>query len=312
MKILHIVSCCLLSALCVVESAVTNVEEVVGGQVTVGCSFTLAGNNNKYFCKGTCSGEDILVETNGSKNVTQDRYSIEDKGNVFYATIKDLRKSDSGTYWCGVDRTIKDTFQEVRLIVTDEKAVSGKSLTTATPTEAMTTDSAAGVLVYIGTGLGMVVCVLVLVLLIFIRQRNRTKITESANSKRTAFQPICSTTTNQNIDTACDITTSTISCPDDIYSNIGQSAEVPDTVSYATVNFPRDPACLHYDTVNFPRDPACLQYDNVNFTRDPACLHYAPVNFTRDPACLHYAPVNFPRDPACLHYDTVNFTRDPA
>ncbi|XP_029601388.1 CMRF35-like molecule 3 isoform X3 [Salmo trutta] len=262
MKILRVVSCCLLSALCVVESAVT--KEVVGGQVTVGCSFTLAGNNNKYFCKGTCSGKDILVETKGIKNASQDRYSIEDKGDVFYVTIKDLRKSDSGTYWCGVDRTIKDTFQELRLIVTDappiqpditrtsprtpvivsrttvvittEKAVSGKSLTTATPTEAMTTDSAA----------------------------------ESANSKRTAFQPICSTTTNQNIDTACDITTSTISCPDDIYSNIGQSAEVPDTVSYATVNFHRDPACLQYSTVNFPRDPACLQYSTVNFPRDPA------------------------------------------
>ncbi|XP_029601389.1 CMRF35-like molecule 3 isoform X4 [Salmo trutta] len=260
MKILRVVSCCLLSALCVVESAVT--KEVVGGQVTVGCSFTLAGNNNKYFCKGTCSGKDILVETKGIKNASQDRYSIEDKGDVFYVTIKDLRKSDSGTYWCGVDRTIKDTFQELRLIVTDappiqpditrtsprtpvivsrttvvittEKAVSGKSLTTATPTEAMTTDSAAGVLVYIGTGLGMVVCVLVLVLLIFIRQRNRTKIT------------------------------------DDIYSNIGQSAEVPDTVSYATVNFHRDPACLQYSTVNFPRDPACLQYSTVNFPRDPA------------------------------------------
>uniref|UniRef100_A0A8K9UQM5 Immunoglobulin V-set domain-containing protein n=1 Tax=Oncorhynchus mykiss TaxID=8022 RepID=A0A8K9UQM5_ONCMY len=90
--------CFCLTALCVVVSAVT--KEVVGGQVTVGCSFTLAGNNNKYFCKGTCSGRDILVETKGSKNVSQDRYSIEDKGDgVFYVTIKNLMKSDSGTYW---------------------------------------------------------------------------------------------------------------------------------------------------------------------------------------------------------------------
>uniref|UniRef100_A0A674BPG8 Immunoglobulin domain-containing protein n=1 Tax=Salmo trutta TaxID=8032 RepID=A0A674BPG8_SALTR len=133
MKILHIVSCCLLSALCVVESAVTNVEEVVGGQVTVVCSFTLAGNNNKYFCKGTCSGKDILVETKGIKNASQDRYSIEDKGDVFYATIKDLRKSDSGTYWCGVDRTIKDTFQEVRLIVTDAPPIPTPSPLTSRP-----------------------------------------------------------------------------------------------------------------------------------------------------------------------------------
>uniref|UniRef100_A0A673WTF6 Immunoglobulin V-set domain-containing protein n=1 Tax=Salmo trutta TaxID=8032 RepID=A0A673WTF6_SALTR len=141
MKILHIVSCCLLSALCVVESAVTNVEEVVGGQVTVGCSFTLAGNNNKYFCKGTCSGEDILVETNGSKNVTQDRYSIEDKGNVFYATIKDLRKSDSGTYWCGVDRTIKDTFQEVPHVSTTLTNLSTTSPYTSTTLPNLSTTS---------------------------------------------------------------------------------------------------------------------------------------------------------------------------
>ena len=109
-----------MTALCVVESAVT--KEVVGGQVTVGCSFTLAGNNNKYFCKGTCSGKDILVETNGSKNVSQGRYSIEDnRDGVFYVTIKNQMKSDSGTYWCGVDRTIKDTFLEVNLKVTDGK-----------------------------------------------------------------------------------------------------------------------------------------------------------------------------------------------
>ncbi|XP_029600520.1 CMRF35-like molecule 3 isoform X3 [Salmo trutta] len=121
----------IIKARCVVESAVT--KEVVGGQVTVGCSFTLAGNNNKYFCKGTCSGKDILVETKGIKNASQDRYSIEDKGDVFYATIKDLRKSDSGTYWCGVDRTIKDTFQEVRLIVTDAPPIPTPSPLTSRP-----------------------------------------------------------------------------------------------------------------------------------------------------------------------------------
>ncbi|XP_029600516.1 CMRF35-like molecule 3 isoform X2 [Salmo trutta] len=131
MKILRVVSCCLLSARCVVESAVT--KEVVGGQVTVGCSFTLAGNNNKYFCKGTCSGKDILVETKGIKNASQDRYSIEDKGDVFYVTIKNLRKSDSGTYWCGVDRTIKDTFQELRLIVTDAPPIPTPSPLTSRP-----------------------------------------------------------------------------------------------------------------------------------------------------------------------------------
>ncbi|XP_036804869.1 mucin-5AC [Oncorhynchus mykiss] len=97
-----------------------------------GCSFTLAGNNNKYFCKGTCSGRDILVETKRSKTVSQGRYSIEDnRDGVFYVTIKNLRKSDSGTYWCGVERTIKDTFQDVNLTVTGAPPTSTTSTVTS-------------------------------------------------------------------------------------------------------------------------------------------------------------------------------------
>uniref|UniRef100_A0A8C7NHQ8 Immunoglobulin domain-containing protein n=1 Tax=Oncorhynchus mykiss TaxID=8022 RepID=A0A8C7NHQ8_ONCMY len=97
------------------------VKEVVGGHVVFSCSFFWAGTNNKYFCKGTCSGRDILVETKRSKNVTQDRYSIEDnRDGVFYVTINNLMKTDSGTYWCGVGRSGLDTYQEVNLTVTDD------------------------------------------------------------------------------------------------------------------------------------------------------------------------------------------------
>ncbi|XP_052364078.1 CMRF35-like molecule 5 [Oncorhynchus keta] len=97
-----------------------------------GCSFTLAGTNNKYFCKGTCSGKDILVKTNGSKNVTQDRYSIEDnRDGVFYVTIKNLMKTDSGTYWCGVERYGLDSYQEVHLTVTDAPPTSTTSPVTS-------------------------------------------------------------------------------------------------------------------------------------------------------------------------------------
>ncbi|KAM9492068.1 uncharacterized protein ACWYII_004070 isoform 2-T2 [Salvelinus alpinus] len=261
MKKVFITTVTLLLALCPAESEGLEVTGLVGGQVEIKCSHKFAKHNKKYFCKDTCTGSDILVHTEDSKDYTKTgRYSIDDRGDGdLTVTINNLKMSDSGTYWCGVDRFFIDTSQEVLLrvldasptqpditrtsprlpvivsrttvVITTEKAVSGESLTIATPTEAMTTDSA----------------------------------TESANSKRTAFQPIYSTPTNQNIVTACDITTSTNPCPDDIYSNIGSSTEAPDTVNYATVNFPRDPACLHYATVNFPRDPACLHYATVNF-----------------------------------------------
>ncbi|XP_045569232.1 CMRF35-like molecule 5 [Salmo salar] len=121
MKILHVVSCYLLLALCVVETAVINVKEVVGGQVKIKCSHTWAGDNEKYFCKRECYHRDRLVQTEGNKHyVEKERYTIEDLRNgVFYVTIKDLRKSDSGTYWCGVGRYGPDTYQEVHLTVTD-------------------------------------------------------------------------------------------------------------------------------------------------------------------------------------------------
>ncbi|XP_019905408.1 CMRF35-like molecule 1 isoform X2 [Esox lucius] len=119
MNILHVVYCCLLSGLCV-EASPYGVLKVEGGYVTFSCFFGWSENNNKFICKKTCSDEDILVETKGSRNVTQGRYSITDNGNgVFSVTIKDLKKSDSGEYWCGVERSVKDSYKELYLSVRD-------------------------------------------------------------------------------------------------------------------------------------------------------------------------------------------------
>uniref|UniRef100_A0A667WGP9 Immunoglobulin domain-containing protein n=1 Tax=Myripristis murdjan TaxID=586833 RepID=A0A667WGP9_9TELE len=97
---------------------VTNTDVIYGGppvsmgtegeDVTVGCFYNLAKDKEKYFCKGTCTGEDILIET------SQDRYQ-----NVFYVTITQLTKSDSGTYYCGVNRTINDTYMNIQIDVQD-------------------------------------------------------------------------------------------------------------------------------------------------------------------------------------------------
>ncbi|XP_038835264.1 CMRF35-like molecule 1 [Salvelinus namaycush] len=68
-----------------------------------------------------CYHRNRLVQTEGSKHYFEkQRYIIEDLRNgVFYVTIKNLMKSDSGTYWCGVERYGPDTYQEVHLTVTD-------------------------------------------------------------------------------------------------------------------------------------------------------------------------------------------------
>uniref|UniRef100_A0A4W5MPE0 Immunoglobulin domain-containing protein n=1 Tax=Hucho hucho TaxID=62062 RepID=A0A4W5MPE0_9TELE len=114
--------CFCLTALCVVESAITKVTGAAGGQVTFVCSFIWAGTNYKYFCNGKCScNSDILIQTvDSNKYMKTGRYSIDDRGDGdFTVTINNLKTSDSGTYWCGVNRFFKDSYQEVYLTVTD-------------------------------------------------------------------------------------------------------------------------------------------------------------------------------------------------
>uniref|UniRef100_A0A667WTD5 Immunoglobulin V-set domain-containing protein n=1 Tax=Myripristis murdjan TaxID=586833 RepID=A0A667WTD5_9TELE len=83
-----------------------------GGHITVGCAFSWTKDKKKYFCKGTCRGGDILIETTQDRH-QNGRYIIEDtKIGVFYVTITQLTKSDAGTYHCGVDRPIKIEVQD--------------------------------------------------------------------------------------------------------------------------------------------------------------------------------------------------------
>uniref|UniRef100_A0A674BQF7 Ig-like domain-containing protein n=1 Tax=Salmo trutta TaxID=8032 RepID=A0A674BQF7_SALTR len=131
--------CFCFTALCVVESVITKATGVVGGEVTIQCSYAdkwFVKSNDKYFCRKKCdSYNDILVQTQKNKNyIERGRYTIHDKRNGdFTVTIKNLVKSDSGTYWCGVDRSIKVSYQEVRLTVTDAPPIPTPSPLTSRP-----------------------------------------------------------------------------------------------------------------------------------------------------------------------------------
>ncbi|XP_045565635.1 CMRF35-like molecule 5 isoform X2 [Salmo salar] len=172
MKIFHVVSCCLLSALCVVESVITKATGVVGGQVTIQCSYAdkrFGKSNGKYFCSKKCdSYNDILVQTQKNKNyIEKGRYTIHDKRNGdFTVTIKNLVKSDSGTYWCGVDRSIKDSYQEVDLTVTDAppKPSTVTSKPHVTTTFIPSGDISVGPSQTAGTSVVIIVCVSLAVL----------------------------------------------------------------------------------------------------------------------------------------------------
>ncbi|TNN69480.1 Voltage-dependent T-type calcium channel subunit alpha-1G [Liparis tanakae] len=110
----------LLLALCMcVRSAaeVIRVSGHEGGEVHVSCPYgTGYESYEKYLCKNKCGNDDVLITTT---EPNQSKYSIHDnrRKRVFTATISDLRRTDAGTYWCGVTKSGNDIYTEVDLEV---------------------------------------------------------------------------------------------------------------------------------------------------------------------------------------------------
>ncbi|KAF1389958.1 hypothetical protein PFLUV_G00053090 [Perca fluviatilis] len=95
-----------------------------GGNITVRCSFTFSGKR-RIFCKDKCKDGDILIDTE-EDTAQRGRYSIEYKNSIFsktvlYVSIIKLNKSDSGQYWCGLERSFSfsSSYQEIEIRVTD-------------------------------------------------------------------------------------------------------------------------------------------------------------------------------------------------
>uniref|UniRef100_A0A665WAY7 Immunoglobulin V-set domain-containing protein n=1 Tax=Echeneis naucrates TaxID=173247 RepID=A0A665WAY7_ECHNA len=99
-----------------------SLSSYVGGEVSIHCSVGRTKDGSLYFCRGVCSRENILIQTDGkgSAITQQGRYSMEvnSEDGVF-----NLQLSDSGKYWCGVDRLGVDTYISVFLTVKEGKCL---------------------------------------------------------------------------------------------------------------------------------------------------------------------------------------------
>ncbi|XP_032391689.1 CMRF35-like molecule 3 [Etheostoma spectabile] len=124
MKTISIFYCLLYAAR--IEGADINVEGLEGEDVSFQCSHRLAWKNNKYFCKDPCKdSEDVLVTVQSSRRVKSGRIALVDSGNgVFTVTISQLQLSDSGRYWCAVDRPGFDAFTAVHLTVKEDETTT--------------------------------------------------------------------------------------------------------------------------------------------------------------------------------------------
>ncbi|XP_058636674.1 CMRF35-like molecule 5 isoform X3 [Onychostoma macrolepis] len=97
------------------------------GNITITCSHGWASTNKKYFCRDPCGPGDIFVK---SEQTPKGRYTLKDYGDGNFAVnITDLRESDSGIYWCGVERVGPDTFKKVKLIVSKANTGNGEEVT---------------------------------------------------------------------------------------------------------------------------------------------------------------------------------------
>lgn len=105
-------------------------------EVTFMCSHKLAWNHNKYFCKDPCrETKDKLVTVGPRQRVESGRFYLADSGDgAFTVTFSQLQLSDSGKYWCAVDRPGLDTFTEILLTVKENSPLT----TFATETETAT------------------------------------------------------------------------------------------------------------------------------------------------------------------------------
>ncbi|KAG9270825.1 CMRF35-like molecule 5 [Astyanax mexicanus] len=92
-----------------------------GGSVEINCSYKDSYIYSKhYFCRDPCRYFDVLIETQKADIVvSKGRYSILNTVNAqsVSVTIKNLRLTDSGVYYCGVDKRGSDIFTKVEISV---------------------------------------------------------------------------------------------------------------------------------------------------------------------------------------------------
>ncbi|XP_034398673.1 CMRF35-like molecule 1 isoform X2 [Cyclopterus lumpus] len=123
---------CLLSALSIVEVKLLIINGHVGQDVTIRCSGWKIWTNEKkyvkYFCDSPCTGDShIIAKAAYGKTTYKNRIQLKNRGKGLFVTFTNLHKSDSKTYFCGLERTGADSFIKVFLHVIDAPIPSPKT-----------------------------------------------------------------------------------------------------------------------------------------------------------------------------------------
>ncbi|NXK50761.1 PIGR protein, partial [Chauna torquata] len=100
---------------------------VVGGSVTHQCFYSIMPANKhdrKYWCKRAGNGVcyTVISTTNYVSKSHEGRVSLEDipQNGTFMVTMTQLKKSDTGTYRCGIGTTNRDLYVSLNLTVSED------------------------------------------------------------------------------------------------------------------------------------------------------------------------------------------------
>nr|XP_040043055.1 CMRF35-like molecule 5 isoform X5 [Gasterosteus aculeatus aculeatus] len=129
MKISRLELFCILSGLSVVQMKPLNINGRVGESVKISCSdwnvWTDVTENVKYFCYSPCTEDHhIIIKVAYGKFKNQNGIKLYNEDKTLFVTFSNLQKSDSKTYYCGVERFGFDAYIEVNLKVTDAPSPS--------------------------------------------------------------------------------------------------------------------------------------------------------------------------------------------
>ncbi|XP_054868616.1 uncharacterized protein LOC129349442 isoform X2 [Amphiprion ocellaris] len=192
MKVFHTFFCFLFIALQARNTGLVNAERLYtrleGKDITVECQLPVSGSK-KFFCRETCEGGNILIET--TKNNDQSgRYSIwyeeghfPSRKTIMFVSIKRLKMSDSGRYRCALEKSwFLEPQWDFRIIVKEDLTLGTFPPTTFLPSASTESseqlDSSpprSDLHLYVGLILVVKIFILSMPLMIFCKKRRSTK-----------------------------------------------------------------------------------------------------------------------------------------
>ncbi|KAF7689235.1 hypothetical protein HF521_012588 [Silurus meridionalis] len=177
------------------SDAVTTVTEYRGRSVQIKCHYEPGYEEyKKYLCRGDCSWKHVLIYSGSSAE--DNRFSLYDDttAKIFTITITDLRAEDNDTYWCGIERTGKDIYTELQLLVKLDvlasSTVTQSTHTTYSATTHFTSPSVhpetppatnvPGLVTYFLISTGAVVFIFVVIIAIYCKRRCQESISRTS------------------------------------------------------------------------------------------------------------------------------------